>query len=135
MPSRFTTLVGAALLALTVAAPASAQDQPAQQLPPPAEDISDEQLEQFAAAALAVNQLGREYASRLQGADDQAAAAEIRAEAQEKMVEAVQEEGLTVQEYNAIYAAAESDEEVNAAIQSLLQEQQRQRNQQGSSGG
>ncbi len=135
MPNRFTTLAGAVLLTLGLAAPAAAQDQPAQQLPAPAENISDEQLEQFAAAALAVNQLGREYASRLQSAEDEARAEAIRVEAQEKMVEAVQDEGLTVEEYNAIYAAAESDEEVNAAIQSLLQEQQRQRNQPGSSGG
>jgi hypothetical protein len=121
MPSRFTTTAAAALLALGLtAAPALAQDQQA----PAAADITDEQLDQFAEAALAVNQVGREYASRLQSVEDESQAEQIRAEAQEAMVEAVREEGLSVDEYNAIYAAAENDEEVNAAIQALLQEKQ-----------
>jgi hypothetical protein len=121
MPSRFTTTAAAALLALGLtAAPALAQDQQA----PAAADITDEQLDQFAEAALAVNQVGREYASRLQSVEDESQAEQIRAEAQEAMVEAVREEGLSVDEYNAIYTAAENDEEVNAAIQALLQEKQ-----------
>lgn len=121
MPRRFTTTAAAALLALGLtAAPALAQDQQA----PAAADITDEQLDQFAEAALAVNQVGREYASRLQSVEDEAQAEQIRAEAQEAMVEAVREEGLSVDEYNAIYTAAENDDEVNAAIQALLQEKQ-----------
>ena len=133
MPRRFTVTAAAALLALGLAAPAAAQDEPAGQAQPPvAEEISDQQLEQFAEAALAVNQIGREYASELQAAADEAAAERIRSRAQEEMIEAVQDEGLTVQEYNAIYAAAEENQEINTAIQALLQEKQAE---QGSSGG
>jgi len=135
MPSRFTVTAAAALLALGLAAPAAAQDQQQtpQAQPPAAEDISDQELEQFAEAALAVNEIGRKYASELQGAEDESAAQDIRAQAQEEMVQAVEDEGLSVQEYNAIYAAAENDDEVNSAIQALLQEKQGE--QQGSSGG
>jgi hypothetical protein len=130
MPRRFTVTAAAALLALGLAAPAAAQDQ--QQQVTPAEDISDEQLDQFADAALAVNQIGRKYATELQAAEDEAAAQEIRVQAQEEMVQAVEEEGLTIQEYNAIYAAAEQNQEVNTAIQELLQEKQEE---QGGTGG
>lgn len=135
MPSRFTVTAAAALLALGLAAPAAAQDQEQapQAQPPAAEDISDQQLEQFAEAALAVNEIGRKYASELQGAEDESAAQDIRAQAQEEMMQAVEDEGLSVEEYNAIYAAAENDQEINSAIQALLQEKQQ--GQQGSSGG
>jgi len=130
MPSRSTITVAAALLALGLAGlPAAAQDQ----APPAvaAEDITDQQLDQFAEAALAVNEIGRKYGPELQAAEDEAAAQEIRTQAQEEMVEAVENQGLTVQEYNAIYAAAENDQEINSAIQALLQEKQ----EQNSSGG
>jgi hypothetical protein len=130
MPSRFTIPLAAALLALGLGhLPAAAQDQN-----PPAvaaEDITDQQLDQFAEAALAVNEIGRKYATELQAAEDETAAQEIRTQAQEEMVQAVEDEGLSVDEYNAIYAAAENDQEINSAIQALLQEKQ----QQGSSGG
>lgn len=130
MPSRFTITAAAALLALGFAGlPAAAQDQPSPAIA--AEDITDEQLDQFAEAALAVNEIGRKYGPELQAAEDEAAAQEIRAEAQEEMVQAVENEGLSLEEYNAIYAAAENDQEINSAIQALLQEKQ----QQNSSGG
>ncbi len=132
MPSLFTTTLAAALLALGLAGPTAAQDQ-APQAAPQAEDITDQQLDQFAEAALAVNQIGRKYASELQAAEDEAAAQEIRAQAQEEMMQAVQDEGLSVEQYNAIYAAAENDQEINSAIQALLQEKQQE--QQNSSGG
>jgi hypothetical protein len=132
MPSRFAITAAAALLALGLAAPAAAQQQQQPQVTP-AENISDQELDQFAEAALAVNQIGRKYASELQAAEDDAAAQDIRAQAQEEMVQAVEDEGLSVEQYNAIYAAAEEDQEVNAAIQALLQEKQAE--QQGSSGG
>ena len=121
MATRLTASVAAALLALGVAAtPALGQSEQA----PAAPSISDEQLDQFAEAALAVNRIGQQYASQLQAAENEEQAQEIRAEAQEEMVQAVEEEGLTVDRYNEIYAAAENDEEVNAAIQALLQEKQ-----------
>ncbi|MFP4127354.1 MAG: DUF4168 domain-containing protein [Alphaproteobacteria bacterium] len=123
MPSRLTITAGAALLALGVAGlPAAAQDQPSPAIE--AEDITDEQLDQFAEAALAVNEIGREYGPELQSAEDEAEAEEIRAEAQEEMMQAVENEGLSLEEYNAIYAAAENDQEINSAIQTLLQEKQ-----------
>lgn len=130
MPSRLTITFAVALLALGLTGlPAAAQDQQ-----PPAitaEDITEQQLDQFAEAALAVNQIGRKYASELQAAEDESAAQEIRVQAQEEMMQAVENEGLSVEEYNAIYAAAENDQEINSAIQALLQEKQ----QQNSSGG
>jgi len=110
--------LGLALMPLA----ATAQEQAEPALAP--EEITDQQLESFAAAALAVNEVGREWARRIQATEDESEVEQMQVQAQEEMAAAVEEEGLTVEEYNAIYAAAESDEEINAEIQSLLQEQQ-----------
>jgi GTP1/Obg family GTP-binding protein len=84
--------VFAGMLALALASHAQAQQQ----------DFSNEQLKSFAAAAEAVDTIAMEYGNRAQNAQSQQETLQLREEAQSKMVNAVQKEGLSVETYGAI---------------------------------
>lgn len=101
-------LLAAALFALSPAVPA--QDE---------EEFSEGQLESFMMARAEVREIQSDYSSRLQDVDDDQKVAELQAEAQEKMVEAVQGEDLTVEEFNEIARKANSDPEFNERLQEM----------------
>lgn len=86
-------------------------ESPAGQAPPsqPATDVSDEQLNQFVEAATEVQTVQQEYAAEIQSTSDAEQAQTLRAEAQEKMVEAVESSGLSVSEYNLIAQQLQQD--------------------------
>ncbi len=65
-------------------------------------NFSNEQLKSFAAAAETVTTIGMKYGNRVQNAESQQEALQLREEAQSKMVDAVQSEGLSVETYTAI---------------------------------
>ncbi len=136
--SRQSILAGAALtaLALALAPAAMAQDpgaqpgqQPGQQ--PPAEQqqpmqeeapaveehsFSDSELEQFAQAFIEVEEVRNEYGPRLGEAEDMEAATEIQQEANEQMTSAIEDNGLTVETYNAIAQSTQADPELREQI-------------------
>lgn len=126
MPFHNSRLIASALFAGLVAMPAAAlaqsdepaaqpetqteqetetQTQPAQ---PPAQpqveaiEPTDEQLDAFAAATIDIVQ--------------------IQETAQKQMQSAVEEAGLTIEEYNQIAQAAQSDPEIDQALQQLIQD-------------
>lgn len=80
------------------------QTQPAQPAQPQIEaiDPTDAQLESFAAATIEIVQ--------------------IQETAQQQMQAAVEEAGLTIEEYNQIAQAAQTDPEVDQALQQLIQD-------------
>jgi hypothetical protein len=110
------TLSAAALaLALAASGPAWAQT--------PAE-FSDEQLESFVVAAVAVDQLIRQWNPRIQGAENAEQAAQLREQANAELVETItRTEGMTVEQYQAIGQAAQSDPDLAARINEIYQEQ------------
>jgi hypothetical protein len=117
MPFHNSRLIASALFAGLIAMPAAAlaqsdepaaqpetqtqQTQPAQ---PQAEAIepTDEQLESFATATIGIVQ--------------------IQEAAQQQMQAAVEEAGLTIEEYNGIAQAAQTNPDIDQALQQLIQD-------------
>lgn len=126
--------LSALALALTFTSAAHAQQQPsgqpqgapAQQQPPAAQrpdlgdgsDISDQELRQFAEAQSQVEEIKNDYRGEIQKhAQDADKAMEVQREAQQEMVEAVQDSGLDVRKYNQIAQLAQYDSQFRARIE------------------
>lgn len=107
----------AMLLGLAMSAPAFAQDEA-----PGA--FSESDLEAFAAASLKVEELNAKWMPRLSEAETAEDNAAIRNEAMQEMNEAVRDEGLTVQEYNGIYDAAQSDPRIMQVVEEFREDMQ-----------
>lgn len=122
---RMTALISAALLSAGLMSatahaqqdPAAATEQPQAQAPAPAMDVSDEQLQQFADASEEIVVISQEYTERLQEAEDEASQQEVQMEANDRMVEAVEDNGLDVDTFNAIGQAVQQDPELMQRVQ------------------
>jgi hypothetical protein len=125
-PARL-TLPATALLAFAFAAFALAAPLPATaqmeggQPPIAAEDLSTSQLESFAAAAVRVGEITDQLQAQAQGVEDQAELIRLQEQANMEMAAAVEDEGLTVDEYNMIFQVAQVDPEVNAMLLEMMQ--------------
>ena len=115
-----TTACSAAVLALGAASPAMAQQT---QTPPATQqapmNYSDSQLEKFVAASKKVAVISQEYTPRLQSTTDEATRQEVYREADEKMVDVVRNEGITVEEFNGINQAIQQDPALMERVQNL----------------
>lgn len=81
-------------------------------------DISDQDLQKFAKAQSEVEEIKNEYRGEIQKhAQDADKAMEVQREAQEEMVEAVQDNGLDVRKYNQIAQLAQYDSEFRERIE------------------
>lgn len=122
---RMTALFSAALLSAgMMTATAHAQQDPAQapeqpQAAAPAQDFSDEQLQQFADASQEIAVISQEYTERLQAAEDESSQQEVRMEANDRMVEVVEGSGLDVDTFNAIGQAIQQDPELMQRVQEM----------------
>lgn len=104
---------------------ASAQSPEAQQQSPQqAESFSSKELESFALAALEVQRINESYVPKLQEAKTPDQQEALRQEATGKMVEAIQDKGLSVDKYNQINAAAQANPEVASEISEHMQKAQ-----------
>ncbi|MCE8023129.1 MULTISPECIES: DUF4168 domain-containing protein [Halomonadaceae] len=126
---RMTALFSAALLtAGLMTAQAHAQQDPAQdpaaqpQAQAPAQDFSDDQLQQFADASQEIAVISQEYTERLHAAEDEQAQQEVRMEANDRMVEVVEENGLDVDTFNAIGHAIQQDPELMQRVQQMAEQ-------------
>ncbi|KKN91056.1 hypothetical protein LCGC14_0222580 [marine sediment metagenome] len=81
--------------------------------------LSDQDLEKFASAESKVSEIREEFSARLSEANDQEEAQNLQMEAQEKMVEAVEEEGLPIPKYNEIATRMQTDAELQQRIESM----------------
>lgn len=104
-------LLAVMLLALTPAVQADNGDA----------EFSEGQLESFMVARAEVREIQADYSSRLQDVSDDQKVAELQAEAQEKMVQAVQEEGMTVKEFNRIARKANNDPEFKERLREVAE--------------
>ncbi|TDR56037.1 uncharacterized protein DUF4168 [Halomonas ventosae] len=121
---RMTALFSAALLSLGLAATAQAQQDSAAnaeqpQATAPAQDFSDQQLQQFADASQEIAVISQEYTQQLQSAEDEQAQQDVRQEANDEMVKAVQDSGLEVDTFNAIGQAIQQDPELMQRVQEM----------------
>ncbi len=90
--------------------------------PPQTVEVSDHQLEQFADAQIQITEIQQDFAGRLQEVDDPEQAHELQVQANEEMTEAVEEIGLSVQDFNEIAMAIQNDPELQQRLTALLQE-------------
>jgi hypothetical protein len=85
----------------------------------PVANVTDDKLENFVDAATEVQNVQTTYTERMKQAADQQQAQSLRQEAQDKMVSAVEESGLTVQEYNLIAQRLQTDPALAERMKSL----------------
>jgi Domain of unknown function (DUF4168) len=105
---------GALALALAASSSAWAQAQT---------EFSDQQLESFVVAALAVDELIREWNPRIQAAENEEQATQLREEANAALLETISEtDGITIEKYQEIGQAAQSDPQLAAKINEIYQE-------------
>ena len=130
------SLIAALFLAMPAQAQMSGQGQRTQQGPggaqgqqgaqqggggAPAENVSDQELDQFAAAVSELQEIKGEYSEELGQAGDRDKAREIQAEMQEEMRQAIKDEGLSIQRYVRIGEAVKRDSDLNEKVQSKLE--------------
>lgn len=115
-----TALVPALLLAVAPVA-AMAQTEPPMQQQQQMPAIDDNQLDSYAEAAVKIYDIRVRWEPEIRGAESQEKAMEAQREARTEMIEAVQKEGLSVEEYNSITAAAQRDPELNQKIAQLIE--------------
>ncbi|MFO7758779.1 MAG: DUF4168 domain-containing protein [Roseovarius sp.] len=107
--------------ALAFAVPVAAQEGQPDQIA--AEDVTDEQVEAFVDAILAVEQVRDEYGSSIESAEDEAAQQELVEEANEAAFEAVDAvDNMDVDTYVAIANAAGESESLNQRVIERLSE-------------
>jgi len=116
------TLPAAALLAFALAAPLPAAAQMDGGQPPiGAEDLSNAQLESFAAAAVEVSEITEQLQIQAQGVENEAELMELQEQANQQMVAAVEAQGLTIEEYNTIFQVAQVDPVLNERLVEMMQ--------------
>jgi len=123
MTLRFSTLA-ATLIAAMAAMPIAATAQegaapPAGQHQQPA-NIDDATLQKFAAAYEQVGTLQEGLRQELESVESQDEAIELQRATQEKMVEAVRDTGMSVEEYNQVVGALGADPELQQRLDALL---------------
>lgn len=91
---------------------------------PAATNISDEKIEQFANAYVAVQGIQEKAASDLQTAKEPAQADQVKAKAESDMIAAVQKSGLKVDEFNQIVETMTANADVRERVAAKLQERQ-----------
>ncbi|TVP93548.1 MAG: DUF4168 domain-containing protein [Pseudomonadaceae bacterium] len=81
--------------------------------------VSDEDLQKFVDAANEVSEIRDEFTGRLEGVESQEDAQALQLEAQEKMVEAVEESGIDVTQYNEIATRLQADPELQERAEAM----------------
>lgn len=124
----YTTLApGAVALGMMFSSGAAlAQGAPAQQPPAqqqaPATPVSDAEIDQFITAANEIQVLHQDAQEKLSSAGDETQAAAMREETERNMHSAIEESGLTIQRYQEIFAAYQSDPQVNEKVSKKMAE-------------
>lgn len=123
-----TTAIAAALGLVTAmaAAPVLAQEDPYQErgAQPQAEsqatEVSEEKIEKFVDALSEIRVIQEEASAELEATSDTQEAQQVQQDAQQKMIEAVEAAGLSVEEYNQIAALMGSDPELQERVHAKL---------------
>lgn len=94
----------------------------------PAISISDEQLNDFADAYVAVQLIGQKYQPKIQSAGDKAKAQALQQQARSDMKQAITDSGIALADYKQIALAANQSEtlrnRLSAAIKAIVESQQ-----------
>jgi hypothetical protein len=113
----------AAAAFLAIPAVATAEQTAPQAVLAQAAQPNDEELESFAAAAVQVEQILQVAQQQLQGVESEDARDQLIEQAQTLMEDAVQEEGLTVEQYNVLAQLVSEDADLNQRVQQMIAEE------------
>lgn len=112
------TIALAALFAASGTALAQGGGQPSfGENTPPTAAMTEQTIDTFVDAFVAVQGIREDYTERLQAASDQGEAQGLQQEAQEKMMQAVEASGMSVQEYNEVAMTLQNDPELLERVQ------------------
>lgn len=98
------------------------QSQPMKQSKQQAADFSDEQLQQFVDLQDKIGEIREKYVSKIESAESEDKARELQQEAQSAMVSAIEEAGMSVQDYNAIAVAYNSNPDIQKRVDEMADE-------------
>lgn len=87
-----------------------------------AADISTETLELFVDAFIEIETIRNQVSQQLQSVETESDAQVLRQQAQDQMVMAVEQQGISVQEYNEVTTQMQNDPELLAQVQALANE-------------
>lgn len=88
------------------------------------EQYTDQDLQTFASAVIQIEQINMEAQQQVQAADTPEEQQQVQAQAQAQMVQVIEAEGLTVDEYNEIATAVQTDPELAQMIQQHIMDMQ-----------
>jgi hypothetical protein len=89
----------------------------------PAQTLDPQTKEQFVAAYVEIQEIQNEYSEKLQGAADEDQARDIQQQAQDEMIQAVENNGMSINEYNEVVGIISADPELRMEIEELAQAQ------------
>lgn len=87
----------------------------------PATDVTDAELVRFANAMGAVSGIREQYSQRIQESANADEAQQLQQEAIDKMTTAVEDTGMSVDEYNSIATALRDDQQLMERLQNLME--------------
>lgn len=124
-----TRFVSASLLSLFMAAGVSqvsaqqaSQPQPQQVAPVmQASDISDKKLEKFADSLGEIMEIRQDFTAKLEEIGDPAEAQQLQQQANQKMMKTVEDNDLSIEEYNAINQAVQNNPQLRDKVISMIQ--------------
>jgi hypothetical protein len=115
--------VGAAMLMGAGLADVHAQEQqPMPQHPAMPSELSQRQIETFADAAIDVQRVQQDLDAQVQAAQHPAEVAQLQQQAEQQARQALENHGLSVDEYTAMVAAANQDPQLYAMIVETMQQ-------------
>lgn len=85
-----------------------------------ADQFSDEDIQSFVAARESVIDISRNWEERIQNAESQDELNSLQQASQEEMIEAIRDEGLTVNDYNMMVDAAQRDPDLQQRISEVI---------------
>lgn len=90
---------------------------------PGTQNFDDQTLEKFASATVQVGNIQSDFGQKLQGVQDREKATEMQREANQKMIEAVQNSGLDVETYNDIASQMNLDQQLKNKVDQMIKQQ------------
>lgn len=127
MHKRITTFLSTSMLALglssgaAIAQSATPGASAGASMTVPTPSYSDSQLERFVNASRKVAMISQEYTPKLEATTNEAGKKKIFEEADGKMVKAVHDEGMTVDQFNGINQALQQDPKLVQRVQKIAE--------------
>jgi len=120
LPLKAAVVAALATFVLTLPAAPSVADEPAANAAAAKAKISEKRLNDFVAAAKDVYAIRQKYAPKFKDAKDDGEKEQVLQTARGEMKSAIENRGLTVEQYNDVLVAAKGDQELADRIGKML---------------